>query len=166
MPDPPSLRALTEDVQQGLGELEANLTRSPYKANSVKPLHASVIDLIAVIKQKLSLHPHHPNETAVRRALSSLRSVEGSMQLVITASEEYLAQGNPTEKRKIEVTWINRKTRLAGQADLCAASLEMVLAFADDLDSPASSGESGRGTTAGADLSDDTRNRKRRRPAS
>jgi len=56
------------------------------------------------------------------------------------------------------------EVRLLTPADLYAGIL--LLAFADDLDSAASSGESGRRTTAESNVPDDTRNRRRRRPAS
>lgn len=166
MPDPPSLSDLTDDVQRGLVGLEADLTKSPYKANAVRPLHDSVIELVGMIQKQLSLHPDHPNRSGVRDALSSLRSVEGSMQLLITASDEYLATRNPAERHEIQDTWIARKTRLADQADLCAASLDIVMAFADNLDSPASSGESRGGTTAESNLPNSATTRRRRRPAS
>ncbi len=102
-----------------------------------------------MIQEGLSHDPYYTNKTAVRGALSSLRSVEGSIQLLITASNEYVSSRNLAEKHEIQDTWINRKNRLVDQADLCAESLDVVLAFADDLDSQASTGEPGEGTKAG-----------------
>ena len=153
-PQSPSLTTLTEEVRSGLFGLYANLRRNPYKANVVRPLHASAMKLCDIIQEELSRNPYHPNKRAIRDALSSLRSVEGSIQLLITASDEYSRSTDLAEKHLIQNTWTDRKDRLVGQAEPCAESLDVVLAFADDLDSQASTGE--------INLPDKTANRKRR----
>ncbi|HZC61332.1 MAG TPA: hypothetical protein VE464_06795 [Streptosporangiaceae bacterium] len=148
-PDSSSLSTLTEDVKRDLVGLSANLRKSLYKDSAVKTLYTSVIKLGGMIQKELSHDPYYTNRNAVRGALSSLRSVEGSIQLLITASNEYVSSRDLAEKHEIQDTWINRKNRLLDQADLCAESLDVVLAFADDLGSQASTGEPGEGTKAG-----------------
>ena len=71
------------------------------------------------------------------------------MQLLITASNEYARSQNIDERHKIEETWVNRELRLVEQADLCTQSLEVLLAFADSLDSSAGRSEPGEETKAG-----------------
>lgn len=160
-PDSPSFRALADDVKKALAGLEVNLRKSPYMDKAVKPLHPSVANLCDMIQAELSDHPDYVNKSAVRGALNSLRSVEGSIQLLITASNEYRAAGNLAEKHQIQDTWIVRKNRLVNEADLCAEILGVVLAFADHLDLQA-----GRGMKAGSNPPGNTTNRKRKGQAS
>jgi hypothetical protein len=143
------LETLTKGVKVDLAGLYANLRKSPYKDNAVKSLNDAVIRLCDLIQEELSNHQQHPHESGVRGVLSSLRSVQGSMQLLITASKEYARTRNIDEKHKIEETWVNRELRLVEQADLCVRSLDVVLAFSDDLDSQAGSSEPSDETKAG-----------------
>jgi hypothetical protein len=78
------------------------------------------------------------------------------MQLLITASNEYVTTRDLAEKHEIQETWIKRKNTLLDQADLCAESLDVVLAFADDLDLRASKSETGGETKAEPDSPDNT----------
>lgn len=165
-PDSSSLRTLTEDVKRELVGLPANLRKSFYKDNAVKSLHASVTKLCDMIQKETSHDPYRANASAVRGALSSLRTVEGSIELLTTASNEYATSRNLAEKHEIQDTWIKRKNRLEDQSDLCAESLDVVVAFADYLDSRASTSEPGRGTKAGSNPPDNTTARKHRGRAS
>lgn len=160
-PNPPSLGSLTGDVKRALANLYANLRKSVYRDNAVKLLHASVIDLHDRIQAELSNNPYHPNKGAVRNALKSLRSVEGSIRLLISCSSEYATSDNPAAKREIQETWMNHRNKLLDQAESCAEGLDVVLAFADDLDSPGLMGEPGRGSKSGSNLPDDGTTRKR-----
>jgi hypothetical protein len=119
-----------------------------------------------MVQRGLSHDPYYTNKSAMRGALSSLRSVEGSIQLLITASDEYARTRNLADKHEIQDTWIKRKNRLVDQSDLCVESLDVVLAFADHLDSRAYTSEPGGGTKAGSSPPDNTTARKHRGRAS
>src|SRR5690349_10826176 len=106
-PCSPSLKTLTEDVKRGLADLYANLRKSPYKDNAVKSLNLAVIQLCDLIREELSNRPRHPLERGVRQALSSLRSVQGSMQLIISVSKDYATTQDIDEKHKHEEVWIS-----------------------------------------------------------
>ena len=165
-PGSPSLRTLTEDVKRELVGLPANLRKSLYMDNAVRSLYPSVTTLCDMIQNELSRDPYYTNTSAVRGALSSLRSVEGSIELLMTASNEYATARNLAVKHEIQDTWINRKNSLMDQADLCAESLDVVLTLADDLDSRASTSGPKGGTKAGSNSPDNTTTRKQRGRAS
>jgi hypothetical protein len=164
--DSSSLRTLTEDVQKELVGLPANLRKSLYMDNAVSSLYPSVAKLGDMIQKELRRNPYYTNRKAVTGALNSLRSVEGTIELLITASKEYATARDLAEKHEIQDTWINRKNRLVNQADLCAISLDVVLALADELDSRAPTSEPTVETKAGSNFPDNTTARKHRGRAS
>jgi predicted S18 family serine protease len=155
-PESSSLKALAEDVKRALVGLPANLRRSLYKDNAVKSLSTPVAKLDDMIQKELSRDPYYANKSAVRSALSSLRKVQGTIQLLMTASAEYATSRTLAEKHENQETWIDRRNRLMDQADLCAESLEVVLAFADDLESPESTSEPRGETKEESNLPDNT----------
>jgi hypothetical protein len=167
--DPPNsanLKDLATAVKTDLGSLSANLRENPYKDNAVESLYPSVSTLDDMLQKELERDPYYTSMKAVRDALSSLRSVEGSIQLLITASSEYATSRNLAEKHEIQDTWMDRKIRLLDQADLCAASLDVVLAFADHLDSLTSTSEPAGGAEVDSSPPASTTARKRRGRAS
>jgi hypothetical protein len=148
-PDPPNLKVLTDDVKSELAGLYKKLRRSPYRDDAVQSLHVAVTQLCDLIQEEISNYPGHALERGVRQALSSLRSVEGCMQLLKTVSTEYKTAQDITEKHQIQETWVDRELRLVDQADLCARSLDIVGSFADDIARPTVSSDSGEETQTG-----------------
>jgi hypothetical protein len=144
-----SLGSLTEKVKRAFAGLPGDLRKTLYMDSAVKSLDGPVVELCDLIQAELSRHPDYANRSAVRDVLKSLRSVESSIQLLITASREYATSRNLAEKHEIQEAWMHRKERLVDQADSCAESLDVVLAFADQLASRPSVGESDGGKIAG-----------------
>ena len=93
---------------------------------------------------------------AMRGTLKSLEEVEGSMQLLITATTDYKNCRTPAERPKIEERWIKRRIKLEEHARLCAESLDVVLALTGTLGLPSVASRSEQESADGSPFPDDT----------
>lgn len=153
-PEPSSLRALTENVRRALFQLPENLDDGPSAGGAEVSVLAAVRKLSKMLNTILFSDPGGVHSSALALTLSSLRTVEGSLQLLISASQEYDSCNDRTGRHEIEGTWMSRKIQLLDQTVLCYAPLEALLGVVDTLGLQPGGEKSDEGTGAGSNLPD------------
>jgi hypothetical protein len=153
-PDSYSLRALAESVKYALFQLPEDLDDGPSVGGAEVSVLTAVSKLCKMLDTILFSDPENVNSSALRLTLSSLRTVEGSMQLLISASQEYDSCNDRTGRHAIEDTWMGRKIRLLDQMVLCYAPLEALLGVVDTFGLQPGGKKSDEGTGVGSNLPD------------
>jgi hypothetical protein len=153
-PDSYSLRVLAQSVKEALFNLPEDLDDGPSVGGPEVSVLTAVRELSKMLDTILYSDPANGNGSALRLTLSSLRAVEGSMQLLIAASQEYDSCNDRIGRHDIEDTWMGRKIRLLDQMVLCYGPLEALLGVVDTLGLQSGGKESDEGMGAGSNLPD------------